>query len=363
MIVEAKQVEANIATEKSGQKPASQEAVKALLAQVESARGQQLHHALTALGDRLGQLRRANRLEAQLATKARGAIVRYIQSDDRFVSARALAALAAWGDAAAARIVAPLIDMPSTARAIAATYALASFDLPDVRTLLRLRLRSSSATATAAATALGELGSGRDAARLVRAAEKSGRWPMPASALYGVVRLARRGVLEKAELQQALCRAGVSKDPYLRANLAVAMAYLGAGACADGPDPLEWLGPRHTSVVRAAAARWAYWAAASGELPSEKVQKALLTCYVSDPEPLVAAACLLPQLPRDNQTINVTAYAADRQTPLRFRAVALRQADGSVFLGYTDLNGQLPVRSAPQGALLLEDPFVMPLEH
>lgn len=362
-IIDAKQAEGNKATEKSAQKPASQEAVKTLLAQVESATGQQLHHALTALGDTLGQLRRANRVETHLAAKARGAIVRCLQGGDRFVSARAIAALAAWGDAAAAPVVAPLIDRLPTARAIAATYALASFDSPDVRTLLRLRLRSSSATATAAAMALGELGSGRDALRLIKAAEKSGHWPMPASALYGVVRLARRGVLEKAELRQALCRVGVSKDPYLRANLAVAMAYLGAGACADGPDPLEWLGARHTPVVRAAAARWAYWAAASGELSSEKVRQALLACYTSDPEPLVAAACLLPQLARDNQTIDLTAYAADPQTPLSFRMVALRQADGSVFIGYTDLNGHLPVRSAPQGALLLEDPIAIPLEH
>jgi HEAT repeat protein len=355
-------VTANKATEKPLQKPASEEEAETLLAQIESARGQQLHHLLAALGDTLGQLRRANRIETRLAAKARGALVRYVQGHDRFVAARAIAALAAWGDAAAAPIVAPLIDRSPTTRAIAATYALASFDLPDVRTLLRLRLRSEVTKAAAAAMALGELGSRRDGPRLVRAAEQSGHWPMPASALYGVVRLARRGVLEKADLRQALCRAGTSKDPYLRANLAVAMAYLHAGGCANGPDPIEWLGSGHTPVVRAAAARWAYSAAVSGELPAETVRQALLACYLRDPEPLVASACLLPQLPRDNQTLDVTAYAADRRTLLSFYTVALRQADSSVFIGYTDLNGHLPIRSAPQGTLLLEDPAVMPLE-
>jgi hypothetical protein len=77
---------------------------------------------------------------------------------------------------------------------------------------------------------------------------------------------------------------------------------------------------------------------------------------------LVAGACLFPQMPGDDQPVDLSARTPDGKTPSAFQLVALRLADGSVFIGYTDLNGQIPIHWAPPGARLLEDPAVTPLE-
>jgi hypothetical protein len=40
----------------------------------------------------------------------------------------------------------------------------------------------------------------------------------------------------------------------------------------------------------------------------------------------------------------------------------LRLADGAAFLGYTDQNGQLRLKSAPVGKIEIEDPTLSALE-
>jgi len=230
----------------------------------------------------------------------------------------------------------------------------------DVRTLLRLRLRSAPLRAMAAATALGELGDERDALRLLRTAMTSS-WPMPPAALHAVLQIARRGKLGNINIKASLCESASSRDPFVRANVAVAMAYLRATACQDGPSPLEWLTPAHTWVVRAAAARWAYAAALSGAVPRESVRDALRECYTRDPEPLVAQACLAPQLPAPSPS-GLTDRDASRATPFSHRLVAVHQSDGGVFIGYSDLNGELPDCHLAPGEIALSDPHALPLE-
>ncbi|MFI5307822.1 MAG: hypothetical protein ACHQ53_10740, partial [Polyangiales bacterium] len=59
---------------------------------------------------------------------------------------------------------------------------------------------------------------------------------------------------------------------------------------------------------------------------------------------------------------DVYAYASDGVTLLRNALVGLRLADGSAFIGYSDRNGHLRLRAAPQGDFRLEDPSLFALE-
>jgi hypothetical protein len=212
---------------------------------------------------------------------------------------------------------------------------------------------------SAAAIAIGEIGEEQDAGALIRMAERF-HWPVPASVSYSLARLARRGEIRKRSWQRKLCSLARSREPYVRANVAVALAALGAGPCEHGPDPLRWLDTDHAAAVRASAARWIR--AAAGDIPEQKARRALGACAESDPEPAVARACREAAWPALDAEVDVHAYEADGQTLLGFKLVALRLADGTVFVGYTDLNGHLRIRNAPRGAFELEYPGMTPLE-
>jgi len=54
--------------------------------------------------------------------------------------------------------------------------------------------------------------------------------------------------------------------------------------------------------------------------------------------------------------IDLYAFAADGQKVLKNKLIALRLADGTVYIGYTDVNGHIRIRNAPRGGFQLEDP-------
>jgi hypothetical protein len=187
---------------------------------------------------------------------------------------------------------------------------------------------------------------------------------VPGAVAYTLARLSQRGALRPHAAARELCQLGRSREPYMRANVAAAMAAFASRPCDEGgPDPLRWLEPEHAPVVRAAAARWAHAAAAAGRLDAAAAADALERCATLDVESSVREACAAPGLPAEAEPTDVYAYATDGVSLLRDRLVALRLADGTVFLGHTDQNGHVRLAHAPRGPIRLEEPGLTPLER
>ena len=153
-----------------------------------------------------------------------------------------------------------------------------------------------------------------------------------------------------------------SRDPWIRANLAIALAALGAGACADGPDPLRWIDPPHAGVVRAATARWLAAGVAAGTIDRARGSDALTRCAGASLPGAAQRACREPTLPELGGPADVIAWSADGREPLRAAPIALRLADGSVLVTVTDDAARVLLRDAPRGPIALDRPSSLPLE-
>ena len=90
--------------------------------------------------------------------------------------------------------------------------------------------------------------------------------------------------------------------------------------------------------------------------------KALARCADEPLLPDVARVCARPAMPDLDSEADVFAHTSDGRGLLRQRTVALRLADGSVWVTLTDANGHLRLADAPTGSLALEDPSATPLE-
>jgi hypothetical protein len=266
------------------------------------------------------------------------------------IAASALIALRAFADPRTALRIAQLLRTGSASLRSAALLALGDFELKDTRRLLRSALQNESPrNLVNAAVALAEVGTEHDAEALARVAEH-GTWPLPAAATYAVARIAQRGVTKKHTLERVLCRMGRLPNVYVRANVAAGLAALAAPTCDGQIAPQHWLDASMPSALRTAAA---YWLRASNGAE----RAAPLAQCANDPDPSVARACrdeLPSRTPR--QELLLQALAGDSSKPQRERMVALRFADGSVFIGPSDANGQLLLRHAPVGPIELEDP-------
>ncbi len=336
--------------------------VHALLERLDAERRADRHALLIALGGALGRLAHAGKLPQPLAQRALQSLARQAQNEDPELADRAVEAIALFGPEGAIEQIATILRVPSSRRRAAAVAALGQLGDARTRPLLRYLLDHGSVhEAVAAAAALGETGDQRDVRALIRSTKRL-HWPVPGAAAYALARMAQRGVLKPHLSARELCALGRSREPYVRANVAAALAALGAGACDHGPDPLSWLEPEHAPIVRAAAARWAYTAAAAGHLDGAKVSFALEACAATDLEPSVRAACAEPPRSARREPTEVYAYGGGGVRLLRETLVALRLADATVFLGYTDANAHLRLPAAPQGELRLEDPGLVPLE-
>ena len=333
-----------------------------LLERLLSARAVDRHAVLHALGAALARLRAQGELSPENARRALEALSQIAASEDKQLAARAVDALAAWGDPVAATAVGGQARSPLLGRRVGAVMALGHFDTPEVLgSLRRIARKGPVQVLSAAAISIGETGNQSDVDGLLRMAERF-RWPVPASASFALARLARRGELQKLSTARKLCQLARSREPYVRANLAVAMASLGAAACEQGPDPLRWLDLDHAAAVRASAAHWVHASATAGRIAPEQASRVLGNCARRDPEPAVARVCRHGAPPALDSKVDVYAYQTDGETLLRFKLVALRLSDGSVFVGYTDLNGHLRLRNAPAGGFELEYPGLTPLE-
>lgn len=320
------------------------------------------HALLLALARALPRLDESGALSPELERRALERLLAFSEAHDRQLAARALDAIAAWRPSAAAEPLVRALGRAGPRAGLAIARTLGELDHPAARRALREQLASESVSlVTAVASILGERGTKEDGALLVeRALELP--WPASAAAAFSLARLARRDQLDAEAAHSGLCRLAESHDPFVRANVAIAMAALAAPACPDGANPLRWLGPIHASVVRAAAARWAHAAARAGHLPSAEADAALAACAGELLVPDVAAACARPTMPPLEAVADVYAYAPDGERLWSGRLVALRLADGSVWITYSDANGHLRLAGAPRGTLVLEDPAATPLE-
>lgn len=340
---------------------ASVDTVQQLLQRLTTPEPQDRHAILMALGGTLRRLHANGDLATSQAQAVRHQLAPLLTGEDRKLMARTVDALGQWGDPANATLLIQRASEGPPSLRRQALRVLGAVPGEAARAHLREVLTSDEPTLVAhAAAALGEHGEPTDAPRLL-ALVASGAFPSAAAASFGLVRMLRRDVGHAEAKPPALCALlRRSRDPYVRANLAVALTLQEGAACEEGPDPAHLLGPRHAPVVRVAAARWLAAQARAGHAP--RGEAVLRGCAAEDPAPSVARACDQPALPPLGARADVYAYAPDGSQLWTDRPVALRFADGTAWVVHSDLNGHVWLEDAADGALLLDDPVSTPLE-
>lgn len=269
-------------------------------------------------------------------------------------AAYALDALRALHDPRAAGVIALLLRTGSATRRAAAVCALADFPHTDTRRLLRFLMQNEGPRiAECAALALAEVGDERDAGALLHVTER-GMWPLPAAVSYALTRIAQRGVTRKHNLERVLCELNDKPDRYVQANVAAGLALLHAQPCKASERASSELGADVPSALRVARAQ--LWRALTPR--DHDTDRALAQCSAaSDPE--VAQACagigVVADPASNGGKLDVYAFAPDGTTALREQVVALRLANGSVFVGRTDANGHVLLPAAVGGEVVLED--------
>jgi HEAT repeat protein len=321
---------------------------------------------LVALSGALARLRAEKALPNETAVRALRMLTGLIADADIGIADRAVEALATWGPTRALAHLGRLLRTPSSRQRAVITSALGRFAQDEARIAIRYVLdQGGERAAVAAAGALAELGDQRDLAALVRVAERK-HWPLPSAAAYGIARIAMRGAIKPHMARRALCKLGRAREPYVRANVAAALAVLAAGPCEDeGPDPVRWLEHSNAAAVRVAAARWARAALAQGRLGDGKsALTALERCARSDVDPLVRAACEGERTQSAQQPLVLHARALDADGALADRLIAVRFPSGAVLIGYSDHNGMLytPAGPSDDAQVVLENPATARLE-
>jgi HEAT repeat protein len=337
--------------------------MRTLIQRLGSREAHDRHAILIALGGSLQRLAPGDSLPSDLRRRIRELLLEIVGGPDRKLAARAIDALSRWGDPKAATVLAGQFSRypPALRRQLA--LALGAFDAPAARErLVELARQGRTPVRAMAAAALGEHTKGSEVRELLLTLAERAPWPVPPAASFALARLARRGELEAQRARTPLCGLAASHDPYVRANAAIALAALGGLRCPDGPDPAEWLGPRHATVVRVAGVRWLGALASRSSGTATAVRTQLERCIERDLAREVVKACQQPELPPLGAEADLYAYAADGQQLLVDRLLALRLADGSVLVARTDLNGHLRLTHAPRGPLILDDPVSTPLE-
>ncbi|HKU39146.1 MAG TPA: hypothetical protein VJR89_13385, partial [Polyangiales bacterium] len=328
--------------------------VSQLLEQIDSDAAADRGALLECAGLALGRLGAQQALTPESVRRALKVLTRWLGSDDARLSAAALDALRRSRQPDAAKIIARELLSPKAWRRAAATFALVDFPGDETRRLLRFVLQRSAPRSTLAALiALGEVGDQRDAAALVRVAER-GHWPLPAAASYALARLAERGDVKKRTFERGLCELTQLSDPYARANIVSGLAALGGGSCAD-LDVRGWYAAGQPSVLRSAVAHWLR-ARADAEDGLEPELGELLAQCLGDSDPLVRAACAPLRERQAKRALDLTAHAADDETELRERLIAVRFENGTTVIAYTDANARLLLPEVPAGPITLEDP-------
>jgi HEAT repeat protein len=324
--------------------------------------------ALLALGGVLARMHDEHSVPESLAERAFTILVARVRSNDPLVADYALDALAAWGPAEAIEFLGQLLRTPSNRVRALVTAAIGRLEHEDTRQVLRYVLDQGGTRAgVAACVALAEVGDERDLGALRRVAQRRS-WPLPTAATYAIAKIAIRGQIKPHVAQRALCELGASREPYVRANVAGALAQLNLAACDQGgPDPIAWLASSASPAVRFAAARWTRAALAGQRIDAKAALAALDTCALKDVDPHVRAVCRGEDLAPSGaaSALTVQALPADAQASVPHTSdslIAVRAPSGLVLLGYTDRKGELNAGRIEPGMVLVESPASAKLE-
>lgn len=299
---------------------------------------------LLALGPMLRALPEGSAREV-----VRASIALSLDAEDPELADAAAIAVASSGDAALAREALTIAGGPArTARAL---RALAGTDLDQARAFGLAQLDAQDPEVVLAAYAtLAEIG-GSSESEAIAARAAGLRFPASAGAAFALARMARRGVARSAA--GALATLAASHDPHVRANVAVAAARLGLARLDGGTTALDWLGEGAPPLVRSAAARWAF--AAREGLDAARVDALLAACGADPLQPALARACSMPALGTETDDLDLIAVDANGR-PMPGRLVAVRLADGSALVTYTDARARVHLAGAPVGSVSLDAP-------
>jgi hypothetical protein len=121
---------------------------------------------------------------------------------------------------------------------------------------------------------------------------------------------------------------------------------------------MRWLQVGEPAVVRIAAARWVHAAAQAGRIDKTQAQQALFDCASTATDNALVEACQRPQLPPlgPDEVVQLGTLGRCDNTLSPQRLIAVRLADGSVWIGYCNRIGELFVRRPPQGEAVVENP-------
>lgn len=209
---------------------------------------------------------------------------------------------------------------------------------------------------------------GPNVARLL---EPELRYPASVDRSFALLTAVRRGLVG-VEASPQLCALAARREPSVRANAGLALAWLGA-ACED-VDPISWVMSAHSVAVQLAGLHWVAALARAGDAavrpPMRRLARALGSCVERASDPGLRESCAAlgrgnlpaPDVVREGplDVIVVTPSGA----PDRGRLVALRFSDGATVILRTDGAGRVALQlDRAVGGTVVEDPYATVLER
>lgn len=292
--------------------------------------------------------------EGSARERVRAAILLALASSDEELADAAALAIAASHDPALGRAAMESARGQGPTATARALRAVTTIDLPEARALAIESLGSlDPAVRCAALVTLGEIGGPSELDEIARRVSTL-RFPDLATASFALARGTARHA-PTATIAHAWEEMARSHDPYVRANVAVAATQRSALEV-GGASALDWLAPSMPAVVRVAAAHWARASrAASSEGTRARIDAALAACAADVSQPALARACSVGASAGEPREADVIALGPGER-PLPGRLVALRFADASVLVTYSDARARVRLERAPEGPLSLEAP-------
>ncbi len=341
-------------------------AVERILAALDAAGSIDRSGALEVVVARLPQLGPA------LRGRAEAVLVDALASTDRTLSASAAAALV---------LAAPRVDLLSAASERVRHDSARGDRLALARAVHALGCDTDSCRAVAddAESALDPLERGVEARTLL---EPELHFPASSVRSFAVLTAVRRGAIG-ADAAPALCEMATRREPTVRANAGLALAWLGV-AC-DGVDPTRWLSRGQSVSVQLAGAHWCAGleraaqrdaSPASGwRCDMRRLALAVTRCLDTASDPSLVRACtdlragsLDAPVPTRGATLDVTVVASSR--PVARRLVTVAFGDGASLIVPTDESGRIvlrldrvPARDDDGPSVVIQDPYATVLER
>ena len=310
-----------------------------------------------------------NVTDPAIRERAEQVIVEALASTDLRLSSSAAAAVIAAPSALAARVLAPAVDRTArSARSgdrVALSRALRAHGAPTPPGLFLEAEADPSLT-------------GAEAASPEPLLEPELRFPASVVRSFMVLSAVRRGLIGR-DASANLCALAARREPAVRANAGLALAFLGVSC--DSIDPVAWISGSYSVSVQLAGVHWA--AALAGQeavggasIDPRRLRRALADCVDRATDASLRASCTdletgryaPPQIERDAR-VDLLVLAAPGG-PDAGRLVSLRFVDGATVVVRTDGAGRVALRidraaSRPgaAGGIVIEDPYATVLER